>query len=414
MKAVKYLWGVVALLAFGLVSCEPKNEKEVAVERECSFVLKAPLGVNAGVYSDLKISFKSNKDGQTSELISKEPTFKKVLLEGVYEVSVEATLAYQSEKLGRVSTPISIKEQVTVTKERTTFELTPQYVENSNAGFVIEELFFSPTIDPETGKTFKYSEQYIKITNNSDVTLFADSLAIVQSEDLCNMKREYVDSPLDKALTVSFVSMIPGDGKSHPVKPGASLIIANDAKDHSKVFKGATDLSHADFEIYDLSENPRFQDVDNPEVPNLISYYKSSLTLSSFHQRGVTTIALVRMPVDRETFIKDYLWDGKYIFKFKDFVKEMSLKTYKIPHEWMVDVVFLGIEDAIEWRFIPDVLDAGYTGWCKSFNDKTGQGTAVIRKVAREANGRKYLMDTNNSTNDFNNRVQPSLKATKQ
>ena len=214
MKAVKYLWGFVALLAFGLVSCEPENEKEVAVERECSFVLKAPLGVNAGAYSDLKISFKSNKDGQTSELISKEPTFKKVLLEGVYEVSVEATLAYQSEKLGRVSTPISIKEQVTVTKERTTFELTPQYVENSNAGFVIEELFFSPTIDPETGKTFKYSEQYIKITNNSDVTLFADSLAIVQSEDLCNMKREYVDSPLDKALTVSFVSMIPGDGKS--------------------------------------------------------------------------------------------------------------------------------------------------------------------------------------------------------
>ena len=151
---------------------------------------------------------------------------------------------------------------------------------------MIEELFFSPTIDPETGKTFKYSEQYIKITNNSDVTLFADSLAIVQSEDLSNMKRDYVDSPLDKALTVSFVSMIPGDGKSHPVKPGASLIIANDAQDHSKVFKGATDLSHADFEIYDLSDNPRFQDVDNPEVPNLISYYKSSLTVSSFHQRG--------------------------------------------------------------------------------------------------------------------------------
>ncbi|MDY3119827.1 DUF4876 domain-containing protein [Porphyromonas somerae] len=38
----------------------------------------------------------------------------------------------------------------------------------------------------------------------------------------------------------------------------------------------------------------------------------------------------------------------------------------------------------------------------------------MIRKVAREANGRKYLMDTNNSTNDFNKRVQPSLKATKQ
>ena len=411
---MKYLWGFVALLALGLVSCEPKKENEVAVERECSFVLNSPLGVKAGEYSDLKISFKSNKDGQTSELTSKEPTFKKVLLEGVYEVSIEATLVYQSEKLGRVSTPFSIKELVTVTKERTSFELTPQYVENSNVGFVIEELFFSPSFDPETGKTFKSSEQYIKITNNSDVTLYADSLAIVQSEDLSDMKKDYVDSPLDKALTVNFVAMIPGDGKSHPVKPGASLIIANDAHDHSKVFKGATDLSHADFEIYDVSENPRFQDIDNPEVPNLISYYKSSKTISSFHQRGVTTIALVRMPVDRETFAKDYLWEGKYIFRFKEMVKEMPVKTYMVPHQWMVDVVFLGIEDAIHWRFIPDILDAGYTGWFKSFNDKTGQGTAVIRKIAREANGRRYLMDTNNSTNDFNSRVQPSLKVAKQ
>ena len=83
MKAMKYLWALIALLALGLVSCEPEKENEVAVERECSFVLNSPLGVKGGEYSDLKISFKSNKDGQTSELTSKEPTFKKGLLEGV-------------------------------------------------------------------------------------------------------------------------------------------------------------------------------------------------------------------------------------------------------------------------------------------------------------------------------------------
>ena len=46
-----------------------------------------PLLAVSYTHLDLKISFKSNKDGQTSELTSKEPTFKKVLLEGVYAVS---------------------------------------------------------------------------------------------------------------------------------------------------------------------------------------------------------------------------------------------------------------------------------------------------------------------------------------
>ncbi|WP_296164015.1 DUF4876 domain-containing protein, partial [uncultured Porphyromonas sp.] len=100
-------------------------------------------------------------------------------------------------------------------------------------------------------------------------------------------------------------------------------------------------------------------------------------------------------------------------FRFKDFVKEMETKAYKVPLDWIVDAVFLGIKDKIDWRYIPDTIDAGFTGWRDSFQDNSGQGTAVIRKVEREVNGRKYLKDTNNSTEDFNARVQPSLKAGK-
>lgn len=406
-----YLATLVALLAAVLTGCRPDETKTPAVERDCSFTIETPIGLKEASYSALKVTLKSDKDGKAIELTPEKPTFTHKLLEGSYSLSLTADLAYQSDKLGRVETPIAAEQSIKVAKGQTTFTITPQYTEGVSSGFVIEEIFFSPTMDPKTGKSYKYSEQYIKITNNSDVTLYADGLGIVQSHNLTNMKKDYVNKEaLKDILPVSFLYVIPGDGKAHPVKPGASLVIANDAQDHSKVFDGAIDLSGADFEMYDVSPNPRFQDSDNLKVPNLLSYYKSSATVTSIHQRGCTAIALARVPVDAETFQKDYAWEEKYIFRFNDIVKEMPDKAYKIPLDWISDVVILGIKDKVDWRFIPDTFDAGYTGCLDSFDDKTGHGTAVIRKVDREANGRKYLKDTNNSSEDFNRRVTPSLK----
>ena len=414
MKQLHHLWALVALLSVLLVGCKPEETRKPAIESECAFTIEAPVGLKDATYSDLQVTIKSSQDGKEIALKPESATFHQKLLEGKYQVSLSAGLSYQSDRLGKVQTTVSMEESIVVKGEKSTFTLIPQYTENVSSGFVIEELFISPTYNPETKKSYKYGEQYIKITNNSDVTLYADGLGIAESALLCNMKQDYVDkNAIKDLLPVGFLSIIPGDGTTYPVKPGASIIIANDALDHSKVFSGAVDLSHANFEIYDLSSNPKFQDTDNPEVPNLISYYKSSKTVSSFHQAGCTTIALVRVPVDAATYEKDYAWSAKYVFRFKDFVKEMETTAYKVPLDWIVDAVFLGIKDKIDWRYIPDTIDAGFTGWRDSFQDNSGRGTAVIRKVEREANGRKYLKDTNNSTEDFNARVQPSLKAGK-
>ena len=414
MKQLHHLWALVALFSVLLVGCKPEEARKPAIESECTFTIEAPVGLKDATYSDLLVTIKDSRDGKEIALKPESATFHQKLLEGKYQVSLTAGLSYQSDRLGKVRTTVSMEESIVVKGENSTFTLIPQYTENVSSGFVIEELFISPTYNPETKKSYTYGEQYIKITNNSDVTLYADGLGIAQSALQCNMKQDYVDkNAIKEILPVGFLSIIPGDGTTYPVKPGASIVIANDARDHSKVFPGAADLSHADFEIYDLSSNPRFQDTDNLEVPNLISYYKSSLTTFSIHQRGCTTIALVRVPVDAATYEKDYAWSAKYTFSFKDFVKEMETKAYKVPHDWIVDAVFLAIKDKIDWRYIPDTLDSGFTGWQDSFEDKTGQGTAVIRKVEREANGRKYLKDTNNSTEDFEARVQPSLKAGK-
>lgn len=414
MKQLHHLWALVALLSLLFVGCKPEETRKPAIESECTFTIEAPVGLKDAVYSDLQVTIKGSQDGKEIALKPESATFRQKLLEGKYQVSLTAGLAYQSDRLGKVRTTVSMEESIVVKGEKSTFTLIPQYTENVSSGFVIEELFISPTYNPETKKSYTYSEQYIKITNNSDVTLYADGLGVAQSALLSNKKLDFVNEDVIKGvLPVGFLSIIPGDGTTYPVKPGASIIIANDALDHSKLFSGAVDLSHADFEIYDRSSNSRFQDTDNPEVPNLRSYYKSSETVFSFHQAGCTTIALVKVPVDVATYVKDYAWSAKYVFRHKDLTKEMEIKACKVPHDWIIDAVFLAIKDKIDWRYIPETLDSGFTGWQESSKDKTGRGTAVIRKVEREANGRKYLKDTNNSTEDFNARVQPSLKAGK-
>ena len=414
MKQLHHLCALVALLSLLLVGCKPEETRKPAIESECAFTIEVPVGLKDATYSDLQVTIKGSQDGKEIALRPESATFRQRLLEGKYQVSLTAGLAYQSDRLGKVRTTVSMEESIVVKGEKSTFTLIPQYTENVSSGFVIEEIFASPTYNPETKKSYTYGEQYIKITNNSDVTLYADGLGIAQSALKSNMKRDFVDKDAIKdILPVDFLSIIPGDGTTYSVKPGASIIIANDALDHSKVFTGAVDLSHADFEIYDRSSKPKIQDTDNPEVPNLISYYKHSETVFSFNQKGSTTIALVKVPVNAATYEKDYAWSAKYVFRHKDLTKEMEIKACKVPLDWIIDAVFLGIKDKIDWRYIPDTIDAGFTGWCDSSQDKTGLGTAVIRKVEREANGRKYLKDTNNSTEDFNARVQPSLKAGK-
>lgn len=47
-------------------------------------------------------------------------------------------------------------------------------------------------------------------------------------------------------------------------------------------------------------------------------------------------------------------------------------------------------------KALPSSIDAGY-----SYTDASGNGKSVRRKVERWENGRAYLQDTNNSSDDF-------------
>lgn len=420
MKHLMYKSVLLTMLfvAFGITSCSKKEAPIVTREQKVEITVKNPIDVPEGKLSITEATFTNISNGTNTKADPSEigPRMITITLkEGMYKAHIIAKLQFKNKDGIDANTTIEIKEEIEVKHNENAayqIQLTPNY-QPSSSGFVIDEIYFSPSLTPE-GKSFTYVEQYIKITNNSNETLYADGIAIVESAFLTNNKWDYKPNIMNEAFAIDAIALIPGNGSEHPVAPGASLIIANNAQNHTKINPNAVDLSQANFEWYDESPNPKFQDEDNLEVPNLDKWYASTATVHGFHQRGVKAVAIAKMDTNKDEYLDKYKYDYTYLFTFKDYSKEMSGSAYKVPNAWIIDAVNLSIPEGdkgFAWLVTDPSLDSGWTGWNDSFNDKTAAGLAVRRKIQSEGeNGRKYLMDTNNSTNDFERRVKPSLK----
>lgn len=275
---------------------------------------------------------------------------------------------------------------------------------------LIEEIFFTSNALPETGRPEKHNgDQYYKLTNNTDEVLYADGVMIMESKINSTLPYEYITPIKDTHTGIQTAYCIPGNGKDIPVKPGESLVIANNAQNHTLENPNSFDLSNANFEWYDQSSSSANQDIDNPAVPNLEIWYTYSLSYWILHNRGYTGHAIAILPksVTKEKFLKEYKWEGQYInhTKVGDFTMNIS-KAYKIPNEWVLDAVNLSLKQLFYSLEFGEKLDAGYA-FCGEIDiDPKRYGKSVRRK--RDANGK--LVDTNNSTNDFISNAIPSLK----
>lgn len=279
--------------------------------------------------------------------------------------------------------------------------------------FVIEEIFYTFNVLPETGKQGDGSDQYIKIRNNTDRDLYADGLMIIDSKLNSGQNFGFAEGsdPRPDYCIAADVFCIPGNGGDVLVKAGQTLLICNQAQNHKATNTNSFDLTKADFEWFVESTNENFLDIDNPAVPNLDVWYVNSLTLFVLHTRGYNCIALAMPPagMTKEKFLADYAAEVPYIFHSpngKDY--NMTLKNcYKVPNAWVLDAVNTGIPSTYISGPWHSSLDAGYTYCHETDSDASAHGMSVRRKAG--SNGK--LVDTNNSTNDFTPRSTPSLKA---
>lgn len=203
--------------------------------------------------------------------------------------------------------------------------------------------------------------------------------------------------------------MIPGNGKTYPVEPGKSIVIAQNALNHKAPFIGnngkevaiknpdlTVDLSKANFEVYfgDIpGKTPFATDIDNPAVPNveILDYAGNDWILDNLG-RDAYVIFKHANRSDVEN-LKSYAEPSIS-------VPTSTAKKYRqLPVGWIMDAVEVqpNTKDARIPKKLTASQDAGFT-----FAPLGGYSSqSVIRKTEKTNNGVRKLKDTNNSTEDF-------------
>ena len=256
-------------------------------------------------------------------------------------------------------------------------------------GLVFKQIYYTGSRTPLGGSYF--SDQFFEIYNNSPDTIYMDSLCIGNTGaapgNNLNGKPTGFQTDQDNVFLVN-VWMVPGNGKSHPLAPGKSFIIAQDGIDHKNDPLGNPlsinlGAGAGDFETY--VERADNKDIDAPDVPNMVALHLGSVGFD---------------------WLTSVFGSSMVIFNLADLDEQVlvtqpgttsSITYMQIPVDKVYDAVEgLASAAASGFKSIPNSLDAGFV-----FCSGTYKFESAMRKVRKEVNGIKILQDTNNSTADF-------------
>lgn len=393
-----FLMGMMMLLTVGLSFTACSNDDSVTYT-PVSLSVEMPLGIDNVVFSNGKAMFTNVQTGEVftvNQFVENNGSFAASIdqvPEGTYNVAVTGELSFTKDGVAGTAQVNQTSENVQVKSGSANVKLAVNTFD-AKGGFVISEIFFADTQTPENKNYLK--DQYVIISNNSDVTLYADSIAFVESQFTTVQKREYTPDLMNDYMSVEAIYMIPGTGKSVPVEPGKSLVLAVNAMDHREANPNSFDLSKADYEFYDESTSASNLDTDNQEVPNLDKWYCYTLSYYVLTQQGNRAYAIARMHQDKESYLADNYYEAKYVLTTSKGDKKMTSKCYKLSNSLVLDAVNLSPSSAWQWNVTSSSLDAGYTHVASTAISADRYGKSVIRK---KENGK--WVDTNNSSNDF-------------
>ncbi len=392
----------------------PDPEPQPEAKTELMLDINMPISVENPRLKTLKVILTDVNNGSTTELNEFAEagegvyTLKSEVKAGTYNMAMNGVINYTRDN-GTVESYVeAVREGIQVAEgkqTKVTIETTVSTLSSND--FVIEEIFFTGTLTPD-GSQY-YGDQYVKLTNNSDHTLYADGIVLMESEFLTVSKFDYTPDIMNEYFTICSTLIIPGSGKDYPVEPGKSIVIADTAIDHRTYNPKSLDLSKADFEYYNKLDD---EDVDNPDVPNMISSTLGEDMRWTFHNRGFKSYAIGRLGdgVTPEQFATDYAYTAEYELVVPEHgTFPMSTDAWKFPNKWVIDAVNLSIEEMFAWIVTDPSLDSGWSYCGKIDRDQSRYGKSVIRQQVKLATGRTILKDTNNSTADFTPESVPSL-----
>ncbi len=269
-------------------------------------------------------------------------------------------------------------------------DLTLQTNLSVNRDLVIGKMFYAGSKD-NNNRTYM-AGKYIELYNQSDKPIDVSGLYIgfTEAESTPAYTLENIQAAFDgSVILLKQIYRIPAD-TPFEIEPGGSVVICNSAIDHTLNDSMEHDLSDADFEIKDVSG--RYQ--NNPSTPAMEMIYQiyNGTSIMNILQSGPAGVVIFRTDDDVRQWKKVYAY-GK-----------------SSGNQWVlcpVNLIIDGMEALrngtsgidVKTKRLFNSIDAGYT----YINAATGwNGETVYRKTLKtEPDGRKILVDTNNSSNDF-------------
>lgn len=265
--------------------------------------------------------------------------------------------------------------------------------------------------EPQEG-TYQ-SDKYLIIHNNDVQTVYLDSLCIgtlapYNSTGVNHWLDKDGQLPQDFLPIIQAVWMVPGNGHTFPLAPGADAVIClNGAIDHSAQYPHSVNLDKEDYFVCSnpLFANTAYHPTPGPHIrPDHILDLVIKVGQANAYTISVsspTAVLFKAKGVDIQDFVKDNanlrLTPGSSV----DWV-------VTVPISWVLDgvEVFDGRSSNNQKRLIASI-DAGYVTQSEPF-----KGHALQRRkdsAASAALGFEVLQDTNNSSTDFHESETQSL-----
>lgn len=300
-------------------------------------------------------------------------------------------------------------------------------------GFVIKQIYYAGS---NSSSAATNRDNFIEIYNNTSEDLYADSLLLVtiygkpnKSKDAFSLSNDQFDwsksvgmittngDPNEDFVYAKSIMRIPSDGtgKKYKVEPGKSIIVAATAVNHAgsytdlngKVITAGdptltVDLSGADFEVnmaeylkrINAASSPLATDVDNLNVPNMDVIFIDQGRDWVFTPQARESYAIVKL--DAAIQVENL---PAYASPIERTVSTDTRRYPQVPTQYIIDAV--EVEGPLEATRPPRRLPQRFDTGAISVPGGPFSSQSVVRKTAKKVNGRRVLLDTNNSTNDF-------------
>ncbi len=281
---------------------------------------------------------------------------------------------------------------------------------------IIKEIYYRGCIGTDL-KNFQY-DKYIALYNNSDEVAYLDSVCfgIVEPYNAPTNPSpwSYIKDGQrvirDTIPIIEAVWQFPGNGKSYPLQPGETAVVAlSAAVDHTILRPMSVNLNVPG---YWVCYNQRYTNASyHPSPgPNLVGRWLDLLWKEGTSTAYPFSVSSPAPVIFRIPEVGAQAYVNNPANRSRKPGTTSATEYVLIPSTWVLDGVEC-FDASTKNKRLPASIDASYA---LMENSEAYQGKTVHRKIdpiaTAAAGGRIVYMDTNNSANDFYIRQSQSIK----